>query len=67
MSPDLRGPVGKISPPYMASLPLGITNIELLPKSTSEDVTSPEANILLMLIRSAATYISKFVAYASEV
>jgi hypothetical protein len=42
----------------MASPPLGISNIELLPKSTSEDVTSPEANILLMLIRSAATYVN---------
>jgi hypothetical protein len=59
--------VGKIPPPYMASPPLGISNIELLPKFTSEDVTSPEADILLMLIRSAATYMSKSVAYASEV
>jgi hypothetical protein len=65
-SPDFRGPVGKI-PPYMAGPPLVISNIELLPKFTSEDVTSPEASILLMLIRSAATYISKSVAYASEV
>jgi hypothetical protein len=57
--------VGKIPPPYLASL--GISNIDLLPKFTSEDVTSPEANMLLMLIRSAATYISKSVEYASEV
>jgi hypothetical protein len=51
----------------MASPPLGISNIELLPKFTSEDDTSPEAKLLLMLIRSAATYISKSVEYASEV
>jgi hypothetical protein len=51
----------------MASSPLGVSNIELLPKFTSEDVTSPEANILLMLILSAATYINKSVEYASEV
>jgi hypothetical protein len=59
--------VGKIPPPYMASPSLGISNIELLPNFTIEDVTSAEANILLMLIRSEATYISKYVAYASEV
>jgi hypothetical protein len=59
--------VGKIPSPYMASPPLGISNIELLPKFKGEDVTSPEVNILLMLIRSAATYISKSVEYASEV
>jgi hypothetical protein len=60
--------VGKFPSPNMASPPLGISNIELLPKFTSEDVTSPEANIhLIMLIRSAATYISKSVEYAREV
>jgi hypothetical protein len=59
--------MGKIPPLYMASPPLGIRNIELLPKFTSEYVTSPEANILLMLICSAATYIRKSDEYASEV
>jgi hypothetical protein len=58
-SPDLRGPVGKIPPPYTASPPLGISNIELLPKFTSEDgyFITRSKNILLMLIRSAATFI----------
>jgi hypothetical protein len=31
------------------------------------DVTSPEANVLLIIIRSGATYISKSVECASEV
>jgi hypothetical protein len=29
-TPKLEGPCGKIPPPYMASPPLGISNIELL-------------------------------------
>jgi hypothetical protein len=35
-APKLEGPVGKIPYPYMASPPLGISNIELLPKYISE-------------------------------
>jgi hypothetical protein len=38
---------------------LGIRNIELLPKFISEvDVASPEAKVPLIIICSAATYIS---------
>jgi hypothetical protein len=33
----IEGSVGKIPPPNMASPPLGISNIELLPKFTSEN------------------------------
>jgi hypothetical protein len=44
----------------------GISNIELLPKFIS-NVTSPDAKVLLIIICSAATYISKSVEYASEV
>jgi hypothetical protein len=33
---------------------------------SESDVTSPEANVLLIILRSAATYISRSVAYASD-
>jgi hypothetical protein len=44
---------------------LGISNIELLPKYNSTSLI--EAKVLLTLICSATTYISKSVEYASEV
>jgi hypothetical protein len=50
----------------MSSHSLGISNIKLLPKFNSEVMLLMEAKVLLIIIFSATTYISKSVEYGSE-